>query len=71
MLSVASVIRIGFNSYFFLGDIYLPSLCLLAGLLLRETSHISHLFLLRRFQTVETIPFCKSRNDGADSRYAI
>ena len=36
---------------------------------LKPTSYISHLFLLRRFQTVETIPFCKSRDDGADMRF--
>ena len=28
--------------------------------------HISHLFSLRRFRTVETIPIYKSRDDGAD-----
>ena len=27
------------------------------------------LFLLRRFRTVETIPFCKSRDNGADMRF--
>ena len=28
--------------------------------------HISHLFSLGRFRTVETIPICKSKDDGAD-----
>ena len=35
---VSNVIRIGFDLYFFGGDIYLPSSCLLASLLLRDPS---------------------------------
>ena len=31
--------------------------------------HISYLFSLGRFRTVETIPICKSRDDGADMRF--
>ena len=31
--------------------------------------YISHLFSFRRFRTVETIPICKSRDDGADMRF--
>ena len=31
------------------------------------TSH--YLFSLRQFGTVETIPICKSRDDGADIRF--
>ena len=31
--------------------------------------HNSHLFSLRRFRTVETMPICKSRYDRADMRF--
>ena len=56
----------------FLEETFLPSSCLLASLLLRETpliSYISYLLSVRRFRTVETMPICKSRDDGADVRF--
>ena len=67
-----SAIEIGFNLSLFCGDIFLSSSCLLASMLLRDAfqiSYISHLFSIRRFQTVETIQFCKSRDDGADIQF--
>ena len=35
----------------------------------RVKFHISFLFSLKRFRTVETIPICKSRDDGTDMRF--
>ena len=65
-----SAIEIGFNLSLFCGDIFLSSSCLLASMLLRDIfqiSYISHLFSIRRFQTVDTD--CKSRDDGADMQF--
>ena len=50
----------------FFEETFLLSLGLLANSLLKDTSWISyipHLFSLRPFQTVETTPVCKSRDD--------
>ena len=75
MLYVASVIRIGFNLKFF-WDIFLPSSPVMPTCWLALMRYIlnffyltSHLFSLRRFGTVETVPIYKWRNDGG--RYAI
>ena len=49
----------------FFEETFLPFSCLLPSLL----AYISHLVSLRRFRTVEAIPICKSRDDGADMRF--